>query len=139
MNDGPLRWVLLYDADCGFCKWVAAGLLRRDRAGSLRPVALQRPEAADLLADLSESERLASWHIVSPDGARSSGGAGLPVVLRLLPGGSLAAGLLMRAPRITDLAYRWVAEHRMQLSRWVPSKAKRRASEYVAELELRER
>jgi predicted DCC family thiol-disulfide oxidoreductase YuxK len=34
-----------------------------------------------------------------------------------------------------DRAYRWVAEHRSQLSKWVPSSAKRRASERVRQRE----
>ena len=45
-------WLVLYDGDCGLCKWLLAGLLRFDRAGRLRPLALQRPEAEALLADV---------------------------------------------------------------------------------------
>ena len=53
-------WLVLYDADCGFCKWALAGVLRWDRAGRLRPIALQRPEADELLAELSGEERMRS-------------------------------------------------------------------------------
>jgi hypothetical protein len=54
------RWVVLYDADCGFCKWLLAGLLRWDRAVRLRPIAQQRPEADDVLANLAPAERMAA-------------------------------------------------------------------------------
>ena len=130
-----VRWVVLYDADCGFCKWLLAGLLRWDRAVRLHPIALQRPEADDLLADLAPAERLASWHLISPTGARRSGGTAVPPLLSLLPGGRAPAAAFARFPSLTDRGYRWVAEHRSQLSRWVPMSLKRRASERVRQRE----
>ncbi len=133
---GADRWIVLYDSECGFCKWVLAALLRRDRAARLRPLALQRPEAEALLADLPPAERLVSWHLVSPGGERRSGGDAIPALLRLLPGGRAVAAAFARFPRATDRGYRWVAEHRSRLSRWVPAGAKRRAAEAVREREL---
>ncbi len=128
-------WLVFYDADCGFCRWALAGVLRWDRAGRLRPIALQRPEADELLAELSREERMRSWHLVSPAGVRHSAGEALPPLLRLLPGGALPAMGLALAQGPTNRGYRWVAEHRSRLSRWVPAGAKRRASEYVARRE----
>ena len=125
------RWAVLYDRDCGFCMWLLAGLLRWDRASRLRPIALQRPEADHLLADLEPAERMASWHLISPGGKRRSGGAALPPLLRLLPGGHVPAAAFAQFPGLTDCGYRWVAAHRSQLSRWVPKRAKERASELV--------
>ena len=40
---------LLYDADCGFCRWAAAKVLAWDRRGTLRPVALQDRAGSDRL------------------------------------------------------------------------------------------
>ena len=131
--------MVLYDADCGFCKWLLAGLLRWDRAERLRPLALQRPGADELLLDLGPAERMASWHLISPTGARRSGGAALAPLLRLLPGGRVPAATFARFPRLTERGYRWVAEHRSQLSRWVPTSSKRHASERVRQREQRER
>ena len=37
--------IVLYDADCGFCRWSLGKLLAWDRRRLLRPVALQDPEA----------------------------------------------------------------------------------------------
>lgn len=125
------RWVVLYDADCGFCKWLLSGLLRWDRAKRLRPIALQRPEADDLLPDLTPAERMASWHLVAPTGARRSGGAAVPALLGLLPGGWVLAAALAWFPGLTNRGYRWVAEHRSQLSKPVPMSFKQNASERV--------
>lgn len=124
-------WLVLYDADCGLCKWLLAGLLRWDRALRMRPLALQRPETAELLEELSESERMASWHLISPTGSRHSGGAALAPLLKLLPGGRIPAAAFARFPRITDRGYRWMAEHRSTLSKLVPARSKERASERV--------
>lgn len=128
-------WLVLYDAECGLCKWLLAWLLRRDRVGRLRPIALQRPEAGELLADLESAERMGSWHLISPAGGRSSGGAAIPALLELLPRGRHAAALIARFPRLVEAGYRWIAERRARLARLVPESAKRRASEQIQQRE----
>jgi predicted DCC family thiol-disulfide oxidoreductase YuxK len=128
---GAGRWVVLYDGECGFCKWLLAGFLRWDRGGRLVPMALQCAQADALLGDLEREQRLASWHLVSPAGERRSGAAALPALLRLLPAGALPAAAFALLPGVSDRAYRWVASHRTQISRWVPAGAKRRASAHV--------
>ena len=125
------RWAVLYDADCGFCQWTLSLLLRWDRAARLAPVALQRPGAADLLVELTPVERMASWHLISPRGERCSGGDALSPLLRALHGGRLPAALFARFPRLCARGYRWVADHRSGLSRWVPAPAKERAGRRV--------
>jgi len=132
---GDPTWVVLYDGDCGLCMWLLSGLLRWDRAARLKPIALQRSEADDLLGELTPAERMASWHLISPSGERFSAGAALSPLLRRLPAGRLPATGLARFPRLTERAYRWVADHRSQLSRLVPSGAKRRAAERVRDRE----
>ncbi len=128
----PARWAVIYDPDCGFCRWSLARLLALDRDHALRPVALGTPEADALLADMPPGERAASWHLVSPDGQRTSAGAAAAPLLRLLPAGGPPAALLARAPRLTERAYRWVAEHRAWFSRAIPERSKRRADERIA-------
>jgi predicted DCC family thiol-disulfide oxidoreductase YuxK len=112
-------WTVLYDDGCAFCAWLLSVLLRWDRAGRLHPVALQRSEADRLLPDLTPAERMASWHLISPTGERHSGGSAATELLKLLPGGRLPAAGFARFPRLTDRAYRWVAEHRSLLSKWI--------------------
>lgn len=128
---GERRWAVLYDADCGFCKWLLSALLRWDRAGRLHPIALQRSEADNLLQELTPAERMASWHLVAPTGERRSAGAAVPPLLRLLPAGRLPAAALARFPKLTERGYRWGAEHRSQLSKLVPSSAKQRAGQRI--------
>ena len=115
-NGGVSRHVVLYDAECPVCRALLGWLLRRDRARRLEPVALQRPEAADLLPELTPAERMASWHLVTPSGLRRSGGAALPPVLALLPGWRLPATVLEHLPWLTDHGYRWVAANRSFLA-----------------------
>jgi len=128
-SDAPRaqRWLVLYDAECGLCKWLLAVVLRWDRASRLRPLALQSSDADAIVGDLERDERMGSWHLVSPGGERSSAGAALSRVLRLLPGGALPAAATERFPAPTERAYRWVADHRSALSKLVPAASKRRA------------
>jgi predicted DCC family thiol-disulfide oxidoreductase YuxK len=129
------RWTLLYDSDCGFCKWIVSGVLAWDRHNRLAPRALQSAQAEALLSDLSPDERLASVHLISPDGERLSAGSVLAPLLRLLPTGTIPAFGIARLPRLTGRAYDWVANHRSQLSRAVPATMKRRASLRVSRAE----
>jgi predicted DCC family thiol-disulfide oxidoreductase YuxK len=125
------RWTLLYDADCGFCKWVVALLLRWDRDGRLTPASIQGARGESLLGDLPPAERLAAVHLITAHGERLSGGAVAGPLLRLLPGGAIPARAAELAPALTRRAYAWVADHRSQISKAVPAQVKRRASERV--------
>lgn len=109
---------LLYDADCGFCRWAVGKVLAWDRAGTLRAAPLQGPEADRLLLGLGAEEKMASWHLVI-GGQVHSGGAAAAPLLRLLPGGRPLASVLAAFPRATDRAYRFVARNRDDVGRLV--------------------
>jgi predicted DCC family thiol-disulfide oxidoreductase YuxK len=126
---------VLYDGDCGFCAWALSLLLKWDRGRQLQPLALQRRDADELLGELTPDERMASWHLISPTGERHSGGAAVPELLRVLPGGRTPAAVLLRIPRPIDHGYTWIAQHRSQLSRVVPSAAKNRSRDAVSRRE----
>jgi predicted DCC family thiol-disulfide oxidoreductase YuxK len=111
------RHVVLYDADCGFCRWSLGRILARDRAGVLRPLALQDPEAEHLLAGMDREQRMASWHLVMPEGRVYSGGAAVAPLFRLLPRGRLVAALATLFPGVTGAVYRLVARNRGRLGR----------------------
>lgn len=111
------RYVVLYDEECGFCRWALDRLLRWDRRENLRAAPIQSDEGDRLLGDLSERARLSSWHLVTPDGRRHSGGAASAPLARLLPFGAPVALLAEAFPRITDRLYRWVARNRETLGR----------------------
>jgi len=108
---------ILYDADCGFCRWSLAKLLAWDRQGRLRPLALQDPEADALLPGMDDEQKMASWHLVTQDGRVHSAGAAFPPLLRLLPAGRPLAALTAAFPGLTERAYRWVARNRDRLGR----------------------
>jgi predicted DCC family thiol-disulfide oxidoreductase YuxK len=123
---------ILYDADCGFCRWSLGVILAWDRQRRLRPVALQDQEADELLRDVPPDSRMRSWHLVTGEGV-SSAGAGAVPLLRRLPGGRPLAALANRVPRATERGYRWVAEHRSTFSRLVPGGAVARADARIRE------
>ena len=129
---GDARPVVLYDRDCGFCRWSLAKLLAWDRRRRLRPVALQDPEAGRLLGDMHEEDRMASWHLITPDGAVRSGGEAFPTLLETLPGGRPLAALAGRAQGLVDRGYGFVAGHRTAFGRPVTDGAKRRADRRIA-------
>ena len=121
-SDSPERAWLLYDADCGLCKFVVARVLELDRARRLRPVALQDPRAAELLPGLGEEERLRSFHLVDSSGAVHSAGEG---IAELVP-------LLRRFPRLSSRLYWLVAGNRDRLGRFIPDFARRQADRRIA-------
>jgi predicted DCC family thiol-disulfide oxidoreductase YuxK len=104
--------VLLYDADCGFCRWSTAKILGWDWHQRIRAVALQDPEADRLLPGMDPRKKMASWHLVTPEGRVRSAGAAAPDLFRLLPGGTPLAVITSTLPGTTERAYRWVADHR---------------------------
>jgi predicted DCC family thiol-disulfide oxidoreductase YuxK len=114
--------VLLYDGDCGFCRWALAKILRLDRRKQLRPVRLQDPEAQRLLVGLDPARRFESWHLVVGDRVYSAGAA-VPPLLDLLPHGAAFAALSRRLPRITEWTYSAVARNRSRLGRRLSAEA----------------
>jgi predicted DCC family thiol-disulfide oxidoreductase YuxK len=111
------RHVVLFDEDCGFCRWSLDRLLRWDGHRRLRAVPIQSEEGDHLLADLGRDARLASWHLVTPGGRRFSGGGATAPLARLLPAGAPVAYLAEVFPRTTDRLYRWLARNRDLLGR----------------------
>jgi predicted DCC family thiol-disulfide oxidoreductase YuxK len=104
--------VILFDSGCGFCRRSVARILRWDRNGRLRPVALQDPEADSLLGGMDEERKMASWHLVAADGRVYSAGAAFPPLLRLLPGGWPLGAVVDAFPGLAERAYRHVARTR---------------------------
>jgi predicted DCC family thiol-disulfide oxidoreductase YuxK len=116
MSPAPGSYAVLYDRDCGFCRWSLDKILAWDRRRVLRPVAIQSEEGTRRLAAIPPERRLDSWHLAS-DGELRSGAAAAPQLFAALPGGRPLAAVLGRFPGATERAYRWVADHRGLLAR----------------------
>jgi predicted DCC family thiol-disulfide oxidoreductase YuxK len=113
------RAVVLYDRDCGFCRWAAERIRRWDARRELAFRAIQDPDADAWLSGMDESTRLATWHLVEPDGRVWSGGDAVAPLFRHFPGGSAPAAIAVRFPAVTHGAYRAVAGHRGRLGELV--------------------
>jgi len=113
---------LLYDADCGLCKFVVARVLELDFRHRLRPVALQSARAAELLPGMGNEERMRSFHLVDSSRGVHSAGAGLA---ELFP-------VLRRSPRFASRLYWLVAGNRDRLGKLIPDFARRQAARRIA-------
>ena len=118
---------MLYDEHCGMCTALAAWLAEHGKGLSVAPIG--SPTGAELLRDLSATERYASVHVVDDAGRRRSAGAAVPVVLATLPAGRPGAAIARRLPWASELGYRLVARHRGTISKLLRlSRAVRRES-----------
>lgn len=114
---GAAQSVLLYDEDCGFCRWSIDKILAWDRARRLRPVPIQSEEGSRLLATVAPEARLDSWHLVRGDGKLFSAGAAAEPMAQLLPGGRPLAAAVAAFPDVTERVYGFTARHRDWLAR----------------------
>jgi predicted DCC family thiol-disulfide oxidoreductase YuxK len=119
--------IVLYDDDCGFCRWAMAWALRHDRRQRLVAAPIQSPLGAELLGDLAPDRRLAAAHVVGADGRRRSGGAAAAAVLDRLDGTRLLGRLAGSAPGVTGYLYDAVAGRRTAFGRLVGEGPRRRA------------
>jgi predicted DCC family thiol-disulfide oxidoreductase YuxK len=114
---------VLYDEDCGFCRWSADKLRVWDRRRRLTFAAIQSTKGAELLHAVPATERLDSMRAVAPDGRVWSGGQAVRVILAELPGGSGLASIAATFPGATKWSYRLAARHRNRLGRLLGQRA----------------
>jgi predicted DCC family thiol-disulfide oxidoreductase YuxK len=128
----PPAVTVLFDRDCGFCRWSVGKLLAWDRRGRVQALAIQSDEGQRLLADLAPAERLASAHAVDAEGRRTSGGDVLAPVADVLRGGRPLAALARRTPTVMRATYRVVAGRRSWWGKLLSDAAKARADARIA-------
>jgi predicted DCC family thiol-disulfide oxidoreductase YuxK len=119
--------IVLYDGDCGFCRWSVNWALRRDRDRRLTATPIQSTTGEFLLGDLKPDERLREVHVINDDGSRSSGGAAVKEVLTALPTSRALARVVSVSPRMTQLGYRFVARNRSLFGRLASARCARRS------------
>jgi predicted DCC family thiol-disulfide oxidoreductase YuxK len=129
----PPAVTVLYDLDCGFCRWSVGRLLAWDRSRRLRPVAIQSAEGRRLLAGLTPEQQLASAHAIDANGRLTSGGDAIAPIAAVLPGGTPIAALARRAPGPARAGYTAVAGRRSLFGRLISDAAKARADERIAQ------
>lgn len=140
MSDHALT--LLYDANCGFCRWSVAWILRRVPTGSVVPATIQSPQGQALLeaAGVPEADRLKSAHahrVGDPPEALRSGGDAASLVTPLLQGTSgRAAALGARAlpGPLRRLLYGQVATNRIAIGRLVSKERRAEADALLASI-----
>jgi len=106
--------VLLYDADCGFCrKWIAR-LARWDKQKRIRCVPAAERAGVPDLPPLSDTALARAMHLVTPDGEVHAGGLAVRAMLPYLPGGMWLRPVfsIPGVQLVTNRVYTWVAEHR---------------------------
>jgi predicted DCC family thiol-disulfide oxidoreductase YuxK len=111
------RVTVLFDDDCGFCRWSVSRVAAWDRARRLRFAPIRSEEGAAWLLGMDDGPRNESWHLITRDGGVASAGAAVPILLRELPGGGPLARLADAFPVTTDRAYRAVARRRGTLGK----------------------
>jgi predicted DCC family thiol-disulfide oxidoreductase YuxK len=119
--DPRRRPVLLYDAECRFCRFAARTIERLDRNSELSLLPLEDGAASALLAALPHDERLATWRLVSREGSLAGQGRGIVELvnsMRLTRHAAPVATLV--PPRALDALYSVVSRHRGSLGRLVP-------------------
>ena len=121
-GDPAKEATLLFDDQCGFCRWSLDKILAWDRHDRLRPVAIQSDEGQSLLASVPEELRLDSFHLAEPSGEVFSAGAALAPLFARLPGGRGPCALARRFPGAAERAYRAIASRR---DRWARMGASR--------------
>jgi predicted DCC family thiol-disulfide oxidoreductase YuxK len=124
----PTTVTVLYDRDCGFCRWSLAKILAWDRARRLRPLPIQSEEGQRLLGGVPAEGQLESWHLVHPDGRVESAGDAFPAVFRLLPAGGPIAALTARFPLLSNRCYMLVAKNRTLFGKPISAGMKERAT-----------
>ena len=113
----PVKPVMLFDGDCGFCRrWIVRW--QRTTAGQVDYMPLQDDTVAKQFPELSREALESAVHLIEPDGRVSSGAEA--VFRSWSPVRRWPLWFYQRLPGLGWLAergYRFVARHRMFFSR----------------------
>jgi predicted DCC family thiol-disulfide oxidoreductase YuxK len=115
MSRLPVGYRVYWDSDCRFCNLMKRVVLTLDWTRKLTFVPLQSDAAEIDLGHLTYDERMASSHLVTPEGRVHSRGEGVLEIGRLLPLIAPLVFLFRLLPHhrlMADRAYGWVASHR---------------------------
>ena len=94
----PDRPLFLYDSHCGPCNRLKSLASFIDASHRVGFVPLDQAARQGMMSSLPRNEWYSSSHMVRPDGSVSSAGDSMLDLLGNLPGGSLPAAIVSRAP-----------------------------------------
>jgi len=116
------RNVLLYDGACGLCQRTVRWMLRHDRDGRLFFAPQQQPLAAEVFARHALDKELVNSAILvsnfnTPQESLALRSDAILGCLTVLGGGWAFLAVLARLipHSLRDLAYRWLAHHRIRI------------------------
>nr|AIF12387.1 hypothetical protein [uncultured marine thaumarchaeote KM3_55_F05] len=92
---------MVYDQECMLCRSFKRLIKLLDTQRRLRFLSLMSSTSAVLLGNMSVKQKIASFHLITPQGLVSSGNEAFPLLADLLTGTRLAGRLLERSRRIT--------------------------------------
>lgn len=101
---GGMGYSLVYDGGCGPCSAFKALVAFLDPGRRLRFVPLADAERAGMLSTIRADLRWRSFHLVSSDGAATSGARALPLLASFLPAGRVASKALSSCPPLNSAA-----------------------------------
>lgn len=111
-SEGRHRVWLIYDPACSLCERLKDAVVAMDRRSWVTPLSLHDPRVHSLLPPESIRSGAENFHMVSFSGRVRTGAEAIPDILRLLPGGGIAAWGLEHAPGgrcVTRWLYRALA------------------------------
>ena len=111
--------IVMYDADCAFCRRSVDLFRQWDKRGILRFVACASDERVKFFPFVREEECMGALQAIFSDGSRKSGFDAVAYVMRNLSGWRGALGfLLVHAPGlpfIGRIIYKWIAKNRYKI------------------------
>lgn len=115
------RTLLVYDADCRFCRACARLIAMADTTHRLAFLPMHDERAEPHVMWVPRSQRFKSFHLIEPTGAAYSRGPAVIATLCLLHSTSWLGGALraLRATKVMDVAYALVAWNRGRLGKLV--------------------
>ncbi|OLC54346.1 MAG: hypothetical protein AUH92_04190 [Acidobacteria bacterium 13_1_40CM_4_69_4] len=118
MSAAPVRYVALYDGDCGFCARWRDRMIARDPKGVVEWLSLHDPSVATRFPGIDRDDALRQMYVYAADGTFYKGAEGWRELFRVLRGLSWAAALyrIPGVPFVMDRVYRFIAARRYRLS-----------------------
>jgi predicted DCC family thiol-disulfide oxidoreductase YuxK len=102
---------VVYDGECGLCRWVVARLRRR--CATVEVVAFQQAAALGIAVDSDRAPKEMLW--IAPDGTVAGGAEAFTAWFKAMGGRTAWAGRALGLPVVrvaARMAYRWIAAHR---------------------------